>query len=148
MREAALWKIYEKTNGHCHFCGDKIDFEKRGWAANLAGRWEADHVIQLEKGGSNNPDNFLPACTRCNRLRWQRTGPSLRQVLFLGLVARDEAYHRPQSKIGPQLRFIRIERLGENWLRRMRVELGKQRETWLKTSSEPGRQGWGRARPA
>ncbi len=127
MQEAALRKIYEKTCGHCHFCGDKIDFEKRGWAPDLAGRWEADHVIQLEKGGSNNPDNFLPACTRCNRLRWQRTGSSLRRLLFLGLVARDEAYQRRESKIGPQLRSTRIERLGKNWLRRMQGELRKQR---------------------
>ncbi len=137
MHEAALKRIYQKfetsdrrglQSGHCHFCGDEIEFDKRGWARDLAGYWEADHVIQKEKGGSNNPDNFLPACTRCNRLRWHRSGRSLRQVLFLGLVAKYAAYHYRESTIGPQLRAMRIERLGDNWHRRMQKELARKKK--------------------
>jgi hypothetical protein len=128
MREAALRDVFEKFRGHCHFCGDEIEIGKRGWAPDLTGRWEADHVIQRRKGGSNNPDNFLPACTRCNRLRWGRSGSSLRRVLFLGLVAKYAAYHYHESTIGAQLRSMRIQRLGENWHRRMQKELARQKK--------------------
>jgi hypothetical protein len=121
--EKSLLKIFLKTQGYCHFCGDAIDFERRGWAADLAGRWEVDHVIQKAKKGPLDSDNLLPACTRCNRLRSSKSGPSLRRVLFMGLIARDEAYERPGSKIAQQLRDLRIERLTDNWLRR----IGKSR---------------------
>jgi hypothetical protein len=124
--EKRLLKIFLKTEGHCHFCGDELDFEKRGWDANLTGRWEVDHVIQRKKRGASTAANYLPACTRCNRLRWSRTGTSLRAVIFLGLVARDEAYFNPQSRIGQKLRQLRIQRLAENWRRRMRKSLTPQ----------------------
>jgi hypothetical protein len=121
--ERRLLKIFLKTEGHCHFCGDALEFEKRGWAADLVGRWEVDHVVQRRKKGASSAANYLPACTRCNRLRWSRTGASLRRVIFLGLVAKDEAYYNPGSSIGEQLRQLRIERLDENWRRRMRKSL-------------------------
>jgi hypothetical protein len=115
-----LLRIFLKTEGHCHFCGDELDFEKRGWDADLTGRWEVDHVIQRKKKGASRAANYLPACTRCNRLRWSRTGASLRRVIFLGLIAKDEAYYNPGSSIGGTLRELRIERLAENWRRRIR----------------------------
>jgi hypothetical protein len=75
MRESYLRQIWEKTHGHCHFCGDLVEFEKRGWKdGDLNGYWEVDHVIQKGKGGSKSFENCLPACTRCNRLRWHRHG--------------------------------------------------------------------------
>jgi len=72
MREGTLQRIFEKTDGHCHFCGDPIKFEMRGWNGNAEGYWEVDHVIQRHKGGSPKVANCLPTCTRCNRLRWHR----------------------------------------------------------------------------
>jgi hypothetical protein len=128
MREAALRNVFDKFSGYCHFCGGEIRLHKRGWAADLAGRWKADHVIQRRKGGSNDPHNFLPACTRCNRLRWGRSGSSLRRALFLGLVAKYAAHHYQESTIGAQLRSMRIQRLSENWHRRMQKELARQKQ--------------------
>jgi hypothetical protein len=29
MTEAALQKIFDKTNGHCHYCGDPLNFHNR-----------------------------------------------------------------------------------------------------------------------
>ncbi len=84
MKQAVLQAIFNRTTGHCHFCGDAISFERRGWAADLSGYWALDHVIQRHKGGRRGADNCLPACTRCNRLRWHRTGPALRELLELG----------------------------------------------------------------
>ena len=123
-------------DGHCHFCGDEIELNKRGWTARMSGHWEADHVVQKKNGGSDNLNNLLPACTRCNRLRWGRSGRSLRRVIVLGLVAKEAAFNFHESKIGPQVRADRIEQLGENWYRRMRNELKTKSLTDEKLKSE------------
>jgi len=106
MHESQLRTIYARTSGHCHFCGDRVEFEKRGWSSNLRGYWEVDHVIQRGKGGSKSAENCLAACTRCNRLRWHRTGAQVRELLLLGLIARDEVARG--SNLGAMLRKLRL----------------------------------------
>lgn len=118
MREAELREVFAKTNGHCHFCGDPVEYPKRGWAADLSGRWEVDHVIQRGKGGVKAAANCLPACTRCNRLRWHRTGEAVRELLFLGLVARDEI--KKGGDLGRALEALAKRRIGHNENRRRR----------------------------
>lgn len=117
MRKSQLREIYDRTKGHCHFCGDLVVFEKRGWAEDLTGYWEVDHVIQRRKGGSRTTENCLAACTRCNRLRWHRTGEGVRELLLLGLIARDEIARR--SPEGRRLSELRMERLAQNASRRV-----------------------------
>jgi len=91
MTEAQLREIWEKTNGHCHFCGDPVSLGKRGYRRQRAdGCWEVDQVIQRAKGGSIRTENWLPACTSCNPLRWHRKGAALRELLVLGLIAKSE----------------------------------------------------------
>ena len=87
-----LATVFNKTNGHCHFCGDSLVFEKYGvkYSNNLNGAWEADHIMQKGKGGSKNIENCLPCCVPCNRLRWHRKGEDLRDLIFFGLIAKDE----------------------------------------------------------
>ena len=114
--ERDLREIYDKTTGHCHFCGDPIEFENRGWAETMEGHWEVDHVIQRDKGGAKTSLNCLPACTRCNRLRWHRTGDALRDLLLLGVIAMKEI--KSNSQIGKQLEHLRAARLEENVIRR------------------------------
>ncbi|MBI1976151.1 MAG: HNH endonuclease [Candidatus Omnitrophica bacterium] len=120
MHEKILRRIFERTRGHCHFCGDPVQFSKRGWALNLDGYWEVDHVIQRGKGGARSTDNCLPACTRCNRLRWHRTGRAVRELLFLGLIARDEVTRG--SEVGAAIKQLRQARLAQNRSRRRREE--------------------------
>ena len=122
MTKIEVRKIWEKTEGHCHFCGDAVDFDKRGWrAGDPTGYWEIDHVIQRDKGGSVLADNCLPACTRCNRLRWHRTGEQMRELLLLGLIARGEI--RRHSAVGRVLAHLRQARLTKNESRRKKVKL-------------------------
>jgi 5-methylcytosine-specific restriction endonuclease McrA len=117
MRDHQLRQIWDKTNGHCHFCGDPVEFEKRGWDdGDLTGYWEVDHVIQRDKGGSDSVDNYLPACTRCNRLRWHRSGERIRELLLLGLVAKDEI--KRHTSLGKALTALRDKRLLANRQRR------------------------------
>jgi 5-methylcytosine-specific restriction endonuclease McrA len=111
-----LREIYDKTSGHCHFCGDPIKFKNRGWCENPNGHWEVDHVIQRGKGGAKASENCLPACTRCNRLRWHRTGDALRDLLLLGVIAVKEIKSRTQT--GKHLQRLKRERLDENVTRR------------------------------
>jgi hypothetical protein len=117
MTQEELRHIWQKTEGHCHFCGDPVVFETRGWVeGDLTGYWEVDHVIQRQKGGSVKAGNCLPACTRCNRLRWHRKGEGIRELLFLGLIARDEI--RSGGAVGRILVRLREQRIHKNEMRR------------------------------
>ena len=116
MNEQDLRAIFDKTCGHCHFCGDAITFENRGWSETPDGHWEVDHVIQRDKGGSKKSENCLPACTRCNRLRWHRTGDGIRELLLLGVIAAKEI--KGATQIGKDLQRLKRERLVKNIARR------------------------------
>jgi|SRR6185503_10327642 len=54
--------------GHCAFCGSTE-------------RIEADHRIPLYRGGSNEINNILPACRRCNRRKHRKTEEEFRALL-------------------------------------------------------------------
>jgi HNH endonuclease len=82
------------------------------------GHWEVDHVIQRDKGGAETSENCLPACTRCNRLRWHRTGDGIRDLLLLGVIAVKEIKDRTPT--GKQLERLKKTRLDRNVLRRKR----------------------------
>ena len=110
--------IFNNTFGHCHFCGDPLNFEKYGCKEieNIEGAWEADHIHQKAKGGRIDESNCLPACVRCNRLRWHRKGNELREVILLGLIAKKEI--KKNSIIGKQILELKDKRLQENKKRR------------------------------
>ena len=117
MTLTQLRRIFDKTRGHCHFCGDPLLFHRRGWRAkNLPGFWEVDHVIQRRKGGASAAENYLPACTRCNRLRWHRKGEAVRRLLRLGLIALAEITRA--TAVGRRLLHLEAQRLAQNRHRR------------------------------
>ena len=121
MTDSQLKEIFNNTNGHCHFCGDKVTLERYGERdiENLDGAWEADHIRQKGKGGSKKAENCLPACVRCNRLRWHREGPELRELILLGLVARDEI--KKGSPTGEVILQLKKKRLKGNFHRRRKL---------------------------
>ena len=56
MTKQQLNEIVQKTDGHCHFCGDKVSFERRGCRSDAVRRgvvrlnvslWD---VVQQTKG--------------------------------------------------------------------------------------------------
>jgi HNH endonuclease len=118
LTDGALTVVFGRTTGHCHFCGDPLVLAKYGWKVldDLDGAWELDHIIQKGKGGSNDANNCLPACVRCNRLRWHRQGEDLRELLLLGLIAKDEI--KKSSAIGKELLKLKQRRLELNRKRR------------------------------
>jgi HNH endonuclease len=117
VTELQLRAIWRKTNGHCHFCGDPVSLRKRGYKRQRAdGYWEVDHVLQRAKGGPMSFENCLPACTSCNRLRWHRRGPAIRELLVLGLIAKFEI--QKLTEIGKQLVRLRAEQVRRTARRR------------------------------
>lgn len=119
--DKVLREIYERTNGRCHFCGDKVVFEKYGLKNidDVNGVWESDHIIQKGKGGTKNHKNCLPACWKCNRLRWHRKGKDIRKLLILGLIAKEEI--KKKTKLGNVLGNLKKNRELKNKNRRRKL---------------------------
>ncbi len=113
-----LEKIFERTGGCCHFCGDPVVFKKYGMKSidDTDGVWEADHINQKAKGGKKDQDNCLPACYKCNRLRWHRKGDDIRELIYLGLIAKDQI--KKNNKLGIELIKLKEKRLHGNSKRR------------------------------
>jgi hypothetical protein len=119
LTESQLQQIYDKTGGRCHFCGDRITFKNRGWKRSPRGHWEVDHIRQRHKGGLKGIGNCLPACTRCNRLRWARKGPELQDLLVLGIVAAQMI--RTKTSTAESLKDAMSSRLVGNAVRRSKA---------------------------
>lgn len=49
-------RIFERTNGHCHWCGIKLDDDG----------YHIDHVVAIRDGGGNEESNLVAACPDCN----------------------------------------------------------------------------------
>ena len=122
IQNSKLKSVFEKTKGHCLFCGDPLIFEKYGMKKieDIDGAWEADHVIQRGKGGTKDLSNCLPACVKCNRLRWHRKGDNLRELIFLGLIALDEM-KKKTSTIGKKIKKLKAKRTADNRKRRRKI---------------------------
>jgi 5-methylcytosine-specific restriction endonuclease McrA len=60
--------LLAEHEGHCAYCGSTE-------------RIEADHRIPLNRGGSNEISNILPACRHCNRREHRRTEEEFRALL-------------------------------------------------------------------
>jgi 5-methylcytosine-specific restriction endonuclease McrA len=71
-------EIWKKTGGTCHVCGGRA-----------GRRWQADHIVPYQLGGSRDPDNYLPVCMECNRLRWSHEPKVIRLILRMGVYAKN-----------------------------------------------------------
>jgi 5-methylcytosine-specific restriction endonuclease McrA len=104
--------VFAKTDGHCHFCGDVLTFRNFGRSKRKRD-WVIDHVIYRASGGPSTVDNYLPACSRCNGLRWNRPGYQVQGLLLLGVIAANEIRNHPKSQVAHDL--IAIHRKRESW---------------------------------
>lgn len=114
-----LAEIFNRTKGHCHFCGDPLVLEMYGKVDNEEGTWEIDHVVQKGKGGIKDASNCLAACIKCNRLRWHRTGQEVRDLLIYGLIAREEIKKKTQT--GKTIEELKEKRILVNLSRRRKI---------------------------
>ena len=53
--------VYDKTNGHCYYCGVVLVVGKKG-----ANQFQIDHMTPVRRGGTEDLDNLVPSCRACN----------------------------------------------------------------------------------
>ena len=56
MKKELRMKVFNKLNNHCAYCGKIIKYDEM----------EIDHLFPKSQGGTNEVENLLPACRRCN----------------------------------------------------------------------------------
>lgn len=71
--------VLSKTAGRCHICGGEI-----------AGTWQADHVLAHSAGGAHASENYLAAHRTCNNYRWDYLPEEFAVILKLGVWARTQ----------------------------------------------------------
>lgn len=66
------YKVLNKTGGYCSYCGRVLD-----------DTFHIDHLKPKCLGGSNNINNYVPACWRCNLSKGKRSLRKYREVKAL-----------------------------------------------------------------
>lgn len=79
-RESLRVRVYKKTPGVCWYCGYDINHKNR----------TIDHVIPRSKGGGDEYENLVPACSDCNRLKGDGPLSTLRRRLRWRMSGRPE----------------------------------------------------------
>jgi hypothetical protein len=84
--------IYEKTNGHCAYCGCKLRFEQM----------TVDHIKPIAHGGKDTENNMLPACRSCNHRKGTSSVDSFREQVerFPEVLMRDSVTYRNAVRFG------------------------------------------------
>ena len=79
--------ILQRDGYQCHYCGAEAT--------------EVDHVIPRAHGGTEEAENLVAACQRCNRSKGKRMAP--RKRFFEGTIGHPPAggINSPMRKIGP-----------------------------------------------
>ena len=65
--------VYEKTEGHCGYCGIEV---------RPFNGWQVDHMVTIKQGGTENIDNLIPSCQRCNLKKRARDPEQFRTWLL------------------------------------------------------------------
>lgn len=59
MNKETRQQVYDKCGGHCAYCGKAIEYKNM----------QVDHIKPKYLGGKEEPDNYNPACRRCNHYK-------------------------------------------------------------------------------
>lgn len=71
LRKLLRIEVVERDGAYCRYCGDGPfePYYSYDWKFRLAfymGGAEIDHIVPVALGGTNEPDNLVVCCTRCN----------------------------------------------------------------------------------
>jgi CRISPR/Cas system Type II protein with McrA/HNH and RuvC-like nuclease domain len=73
-------ETFKTTGGRCYYCGHKL------WPAYQSfSDLTIDHIIPLSRGGTDDDDNRVPACRRCNSSKNNGSVENLRHHLAQAL---------------------------------------------------------------
>ena len=84
-------RVWNKTRGHCHLCGERLKY---------AGDWQIDHLVPRAFAGPDEEWNFLPVCKFCNLIKKASQTYKMRRVLMYGRYCLNEATRRDTSEAG------------------------------------------------
>ena len=74
IRKADRERAYRKYDGHCAYCGKAIAYKDM----------QVDHFVPLEgysQKGTNDLDNLMPSCRRCNHYKRANSLEGWRRML-------------------------------------------------------------------
>ena len=86
-------KKVRKKQGHCIYCGVTIYFANYGGEC-AKGAWEVDHSKSLARGGTDHPNNRVPACFICNRVKSDMNARSFRNYVEQNWGRRKRGWQR------------------------------------------------------
>ena len=81
-------RILKKTNGRCFSCGISVDLN----------RMQVAHIIPFSRGGSDEYNNLLPSCRKCNMYRSNYNPYRIHDILQIGNIILNQI--RNESDIG------------------------------------------------
>ena len=89
IAKAVREKVHQKYGGRCAYCGKEIDYKDM----------QVDHLIPLEgyrEKGTNDLDNLMPACRRCNHYKRANNLEGWRKMIeqILEKLKRDSYIYR------------------------------------------------------
>jgi hypothetical protein len=67
LTKAQRQQVYDKTEGHCAYCGTLITIEQM--QADHIAAFEYAHIMEAQGNDPNSIDNYLPACRSCNYIK-------------------------------------------------------------------------------
>lgn len=71
MKKELRQAVYDKYNGHCAYCGTKIEYSEM----------QVDHQIAKRNGGTDDTENLYPSCRRCNHYKRSQGLESFRKYM-------------------------------------------------------------------
>lgn len=95
MNRKLLAAVYEKTDGHCWYCGAELP---------PFSNWEIDHQMPRSKGGVNDLWNLVAACRQCNARKSDMMLGEYEEHLVGSLISLiDNAFNFSRNLIGPDI---------------------------------------------
>ena len=92
--------IYKKTDGHCAYCGVKIDITEM--QADHIAPFEFAELIEKEGFDPNSIENYLPACRSCNYIKSSMPIEKFRRRVseWTTVLERDNVTYRNAVRFG------------------------------------------------
>jgi 5-methylcytosine-specific restriction endonuclease McrA len=76
--------IFDKSGGRCWYCGKDLEPMQRLSANNYkipSNTYVMDHVVPKINGGTDEPENLVPACWTCNGIKRTLSLEEFRDVM-------------------------------------------------------------------
>ena len=92
MRKSDRLKIYNKFDGHCAYCPEKLAYKDM----------QVDHILAVMRGGKSIEENFYPSCRSCNATKATYTIEEFRERLVGDIyrLRRDSSKFRILERFG------------------------------------------------